>query len=385
LPYLKWVLSRLFYLTTIEGIEDLIVMRFNSVKGENFTSGAKAVNRSADQMFAASRESAPDFTGISKAAIASRTKERNAATQSKGLKDVANIKADNLIDRTKLKIKTEKDVADIKRPAKRMAGVVAGLGSISTAAMLAKDNREAKAERLQFKSERDAINAQMTEYQTASNEKMQEILKSLQKSRGTEGLTAPDAPKTDTPAAPKTVTPEVPLTPKTPAATDSFKPPVTSTGPVSSTPSRKAAFNQILESAKRVGGSNFPEVVAAQAMHETGWLSAPNSVYMSSGKTNPFGQTGDRGYGTIPREGFKDGWTLYPDIDTATADHIKLWHDTKNHSGNYNAFSTRDEGIKSVASAYSPNSDPENIRLGYTVTGYQKGVNSALREMGYIK
>ncbi len=121
-------------------------MRFNSVKGGNFTSGAKAVNRSADQMFAASRESAPDFTGISKAAIASRTKERNAATESQGLKDVANIKADNLIDRTKIKVKSDKDVASAKRPAKRMAGVVAGLGTIATTgAMMIQDKRD-KAE-----------------------------------------------------------------------------------------------------------------------------------------------------------------------------------------------------------------------------------------------
>ncbi len=168
-------------------------MRFNSVKSGNFTSAARAVNRSADQMFAASRDSAPDYSGISKAAIASRTKERNAATQAQGLKDVANIKADNLIDRTKLDIKTEKDVADIKRPAKRMAGVVAGLGSISTAAMLAKDNREAKAERLQFKTERDAITAKQTKMfneQQAATTKMLETLKG--------SLTKPDTPKPPT-------------------------------------------------------------------------------------------------------------------------------------------------------------------------------------------
>jgi hypothetical protein len=149
------------------------------------------------------------------------------------------------------------------------------------------------------------------------------------------------------------------------------------------TPDRKTAFNKILESAKRVGGSNFPEVVAAQAMHETGWLAAPNSVWMSSGQTNPFGQTGDRGYGTIPRAGFADGWTIYPDLDTAVADHISLWHDVANHPGNYNAFSNRSDGIRSVAPSYSPASDRENIRLGYTVSGYERGVKKALTAMGY--
>ncbi len=304
-------------------------MRFNSVNGGNFTSAAKAVNKSADQMFAASRESAPDFTGISKAAIASRTKERNAATQSKGLKDVANIKADNLIDRTKLNIKTKKDVADIKRPAKRMAGVVAGLGSISTAAMLAKDNREAKAERLQFKAERDALNSQMLAGQEASNAKMQEILKSLNKSGGTEGVSTPGEVKTDTPAVPSTAQPPSTSVPTSTSSSSTSFTPSTSTGNMSS------QFKQIYDLAVKDGRSKFPEIVAAQAMHETGHLNPDiSSVYNSSGGTNPFGQTGDRGYGTMTRKGDSSGWSNFPDLQTAVSDHITLWHDTGNHAQN---------------------------------------------------
>jgi len=178
---------------------------------------------------------------------------------------------------------------------------------------------------------------------------------------------APSVPKVDTPAntsQPLSATP--------------------GTGKVTANYSRSSAFNEIYELAKTNGGSKFPEVVAAQAMHETGWMD-PNikSVYNSSGGTNPFGQTGDRGYGTIPRKGFQDGWTIYPDKKTAVDDHITLWHDTGNNSGNYNAFGTIREGVASVAPAYSPNADPENIRLGYTVDGYSKGVKGALTEMGY--
>ena len=121
-------------------------MQFNSVKGSNFTSAAKSLNKSTAAIFDASRTSAPDFTGISKQSIVSRTKERNAATEAKGLVERTNIKADSLIDRTKLKIKTEKDVADIKRPAKRMAGVVAGLGTIATGYMMGQGNKEDAAE-----------------------------------------------------------------------------------------------------------------------------------------------------------------------------------------------------------------------------------------------
>ena len=131
-------------------------MRFNSVKSGNFTSAARAVNRSADQMFQASRESAPDFTGISKAAIAARTKERNAATTAKNLLDVTEIKADALVEGTQLKVDSDKAVADAKRPAKRMAGVVAGLGTLATTgAMMVQDKRD-KAEDAKHRAASDA-------------------------------------------------------------------------------------------------------------------------------------------------------------------------------------------------------------------------------------
>ena len=147
--------------------------------------------------------------------------------------------------------------------------------------------------------------------------------------------------------------------------------------------SQQQAFKLIYDLAKADGRAKFPEVVAAQAMHETGYLVNPNSVYFASGKTNPFGQTGDRGYGTIPRAGFSDGWTLYPDLKTAVSDHISLWHLTNNNSGNYNAFDTILQGVASVAPAYSPNADPANIRLGYTVDKYSKGVVRALKVGGF--
>lgn len=154
-------------------------------------------------------------------------------------------------------------------------------------------------------------------------------------------------------------------------------------GTLPAKPTRKQAFNHIYKIAKKVGGTKWPEIVAAQAMHETGYLVNPNSVFFASNKTNPFGQTGDRGYGTLPRAGDPAGWTLYPNLETAVRDHIKLWHDVGNNSGNYNAFNSALEGIASVAPAYSPNADPANIRLGYTVDGYSKGMVEALKVGGF--
>ena len=148
-------------------------------------------------------------------------------------------------------------------------------------------------------------------------------------------------------------------------------------------PTRKQAFDHIYKLAKKVGGTKYPEIVAAQAMHETGYLVNPNSVYFASNKTNPFGQTGDRGYGTIPRKNSSVGWTLYPNLETAVRDHIKLWHDVNNHPQNYNAHDSALKGIAAVAPAYSPDADPANIALGYTVDAYSKGMVRALKEGGF--
>ena len=147
--------------------------------------------------------------------------------------------------------------------------------------------------------------------------------------------------------------------------------------------SEKQAFATVYELAKK-HKAKFPEVVAAQAMHETGFLSESlTSVFNSSGRTNAFGQTGDRGYGTMPRAGSSVGWTRYPSLDIAVKDNIKMWHRVTNHPGNYEAFATAIEGIASVAPVYSPNADPANIKLGYTVDAYSSGMVKIMKSMGF--
>ncbi len=122
-------------------------MRFNSVKGGDYSSGARAVNRNSDAAFDASRKSSFDFTGVSNAAIRARSIERQAAKKAEALKDRTQIKADTLVEGTQLKVDTEKKVADIKRPAKRMAGVVGALGSIAGGFVMKADKAAEKADR----------------------------------------------------------------------------------------------------------------------------------------------------------------------------------------------------------------------------------------------
>jgi len=149
--------------------------------------------------------------------------------------------------------------------------------------------------------------------------------------------------------------------------------------------SQKGAFDHVYNLAKQSGGAKFPEIVAAQAMHETGYLNARNkrSVYTATNRTNAFGQTGDRGWGTIPRKGFTNGWAKYDTLSSAVRDNIKLWHDVGNHPQNYNAFGNVLDGIAAVAPAYSPNADPENIKKGYTTDKYSQGMIRALKVGGF--
>ena len=148
--------------------------------------------------------------------------------------------------------------------------------------------------------------------------------------------------------------------------------------------SQKGAFDHIYNLAKQAGGAKFPEIVAAQAMHETKFLNPRiSSVYNATNRTNAFGQTGNRGFGTIPRKGEDIGWTKYDNLSNAVNDNIKLWHDVGSHPGNYNAFGNILDGIASVAPAYSPEADPANIKKGYTTDKYSKGMVRALKVGGF--
>lgn len=167
---------------------------------------------------------------------------------------------------------------------------------------------------------------------------------------------------------------------RVPPVNDKFQTGVKSDAPDGGT----AAFQYILAMAIAAGGARHPELVAARAMHESEWLKkSSNSVFNSTGRTNPYGQTGDRGYGSVPRAGFPDPWTVYPTVEKATQDHIYLWHSTHKFKDNANAFDVPIDAIAASINAYSPNKDPENQRRGFTENAYVRSMVSILKRMGY--
>ena len=136
----------------------------------NYAQSAKAVTQASDQIFDAAMSGKPDFTNISKTALAARSMERRAVTEAEGKVASAGLEAFTKAKRTQNAADTAKEINDIKRPARRMAGVVAGLGAISGAALMHKDMKETKAEREALKAEQTAIDAKIDSMFTSQQE-----------------------------------------------------------------------------------------------------------------------------------------------------------------------------------------------------------------------
>ena len=109
----------------------------------NYATSANAVMRSSDQIFDAAMSNKPDFTKISKEAIKGRSLERRAVTKAEGDVASAGLDAFTKTNYAKMRADTAKKVEDIKRPARRMAGILGGLGTLAvTGSMYVQDKRD---------------------------------------------------------------------------------------------------------------------------------------------------------------------------------------------------------------------------------------------------
>jgi hypothetical protein len=119
-------------------------MQFN-YKGDKSVDAGFNAAQSAVDFYATNRENSPDFTMLAKEAIKNRSNERRAVIAAEaqvaqtGLKATADIKFD------KIDAKTRKEVADIKKPAQRFAGVVAAASTVGGYAVMKKMNDQADA------------------------------------------------------------------------------------------------------------------------------------------------------------------------------------------------------------------------------------------------
>ena len=130
--------------------------------------------------------------------------------------------------------------------------------------------------------------------------------------------------------------------------------------------SERAAFKKIYDIAVKVGGAKFPELVAAIAMHETGYLK-------TMGGNNPFNQRPFPGDGYASSQGFID----YTSLEEATAHHIRLWHSTHKYSDNFNSFDDPNTAFAALVHKYAPRKDGNNPEA------YKQSVADILTTMNF--
>ena len=182
----------------------------------NYATSAKAVTQASDQIFDAAMSNKPDFTAISKEAIKGRSLERRAVTEAEGRVAQAGLEAFTKAKRTKNDVESAKRINDIKRPAKRMAGIVAGLGALTTGYVTMEENKKTKAENEQLRAERDAI-YQKQENRWAESDKRYEQMMSEWRSSAKDSTTPPSS--TTTPSSGGTTPPSSSTKPIKPSST----------------------------------------------------------------------------------------------------------------------------------------------------------------------
>ena len=276
-------------------------MQFNSVKRGNFSGMAGHVNKVMDQAFQAGRETAVDNTAIARESIKGRSLERRAAMKAEGEVAQAGLKAFTKVKKTKNEVDSAEKIRDIMRPAKRMAGVVAGLGAISQAAVAHKNLKEDRAERAALKAEQQAVfdaqQALLADTRAQSRALMEQIKAGMN--------TTPPAPSGSTPPKPSGSAP----TSSGSASTPTQVKPVASVSAPSGGPINAKSIADMARSA----GAKYPKLVAAQWALESGWGTKP------SGKNNYFGiKAGAGEQGTS-----KQTWEVYDGKEVNTSARFK--------------------------------------------------------------
>ena len=293
----------------------------------NYAQSANAVIRNSDAIFDAAMSGKPDFTSISKEAIKGRSLQRRAVTKAEADVASAGLQAFTDVNLTRMKEDTKKEIADIMRPAKRMAGVVGGLGAIAGGYVMMEGNKKDKADREELRGLRAQMDAKS---ETRFQEQEARSKAQIEKIKATMGLSGSgDSAVTGTGTVDQVST---------------AKPSNSSTN-VSTGPKPKAApssgFQGFVDMAKSAG-AKYPQLVAAQWALESGWGKTP------SGKNNFFGiKAGAGEQGTS-----KNTWEVYGGKEVNTSARFKdfespqgsvnelvsRWHkDYKNYSGVNNA------------------------------------------------
>lgn len=127
---------------------------YGNVGGGNYGAVGQKLNQQQINLHGINAEASPDYGKIAEEAIKGRSRERKAAIAAEAAVHQTGLAEMSMNKQYKIKAETEKAVADIKKPAQRMAGVVGAAGTIAGAWMLNKGNKEAEARALELEAKR---------------------------------------------------------------------------------------------------------------------------------------------------------------------------------------------------------------------------------------
>ena len=332
----------------------------------NYSTSAKAVIRASDQIFDAAMSGKPDFTKISQEAIKGRSLERRAVTKAEGEVASAGLKAFTDVNLTKMREDTKKEIADIKRPAKRMAGAVAGLGAIAGGYVMMEGNKRDKADREELRGMRDAIDTKQDQFDADSEARRTKWLNDYM-NEGSSG----DSVVTNTGSS---SSPVVTRTSSTTTAPKPAAPKPSSVGPqAKATPS--PGFKGFVDMAAQAG-AKYPQLVAAQWALESGWGKSP------SGTNNYFGIKAAAGESSTS----KQTWEVYGGKEVTTSANFKNYASPQGSVndlvGKWHKDYKSYKGVNNASDAFTA---ADMLRQqGYaTDPAYSEKLKKIMRDQGY--
>ena len=118
---------------------------FGSVRGGNYGSVGQQINKQNQYLNEVNMKTSPDYGKIAGESIKGRSRERQAAIEAEAQVAKVGLDMKSQLKAGKIKLDAEKAARNAKKPAKRMAGIVAAAGALGGAFVQKKFNDEAKA------------------------------------------------------------------------------------------------------------------------------------------------------------------------------------------------------------------------------------------------
>ena len=345
-------------------------MKFNSVKSGDFSRSAKHVNRNMDAVLDVNRQTATNFTNIANEAIKGRGLERRAAMKAEAEVSRAGLQAFAKTKDTKNKIDSAEKIADIKRPAKRMAGAVAGLGAIAGGYVMMEGNKKDKAEREELRGMRDAMSAKADLYDQQRDARETARIESYRNDLKPNSST--DTSVDSTGSASQINTDKASLVPAVSPSKSSAK--SSSTGPQAKA-SPSPGFQGFVDMASQAG-AKYPQLVAAQWALESGWGKSP------SGTNNYFGIKAAGGESSTS----KQTWEVYGGKEVTTSANFKNYASPQGSVndlvGKWHKDYKSYKGVNNASDAFSA---ADMLRQqGYaTDPAYSEKLKKIMRDQGY--